>query len=633
MRKFITDDSFWALFPDAAIGVLAVKNVEESAKLDEKQAAEIKELLDSANKGAKKYLTSETISENKVVDVWRKAYQKFPTKKGARCSIEALLKRVLHDNPVGSIAPTVDITNAISLKYAFPIGAENMAAFDGDIRLGTMKGGEHFFPIGSDKEEPPLAGELAYYDNSGVICRCWNWRDGIRTEVTDDTTTEFIAMECVEPERVEELRAAIDELAGLLSKYVGAKVINKDIVTAENREMMIQSDEDQAEYEAEAAKKKEKALIKTTRNPHLDNYKDVVLDTKIRSYEDGWYTFEDTVFYGEKGGMPSDRGTINGLPVTELKWDGDVLLHKVDGELQDPIHMEVDLYTRVLNTAFQSASHLLDGYYLSIGADVGSIGTNPENQWYDVISKDLPEDHAAKAQKFVNDAIAADVATEITYVKGSEYPDPHYANLEEVRLIKFGDYNQQPCGTLHVNRTSEIGSFVILDTEKTSRGVRLYIACNHTCEERLKEYHDLLKETASVMNAKKNEAVAAAKRVTESNRDLKKQLEDAHKKLTAYKAEELDASDEKVLVLEPEYEASLRDLSMTLSNREKEKVLLVNAGDKVAFALISPAGKARDYLASLKASVPVNGGGSPKTVSGRTTASLDDVIAALKNLF
>ncbi|MDY6034927.1 MAG: hypothetical protein SPI63_04915, partial [Bulleidia sp.] len=133
MKKFIVDDAFWDIFPEASIAVLAVKNVQESIQLDETKAAEIKKLLDSANEEAKKYLTSEVISENAVVQTWRQAYSKFPTKKGARCSVEALLKRVLHGTPVGSIAPTVDITNAISLKHAFPIGAENMDAFEGDL--------------------------------------------------------------------------------------------------------------------------------------------------------------------------------------------------------------------------------------------------------------------------------------------------------------------------------------------------------------------------------------------------------------------------------------------------------------------------------------------------------------------
>ena len=49
----------------------------------------------------------DVISENEVVKVWRDTYSKFPSKKGARCSLENLLKRIIHDNPVGTILPSV----------------------------------------------------------------------------------------------------------------------------------------------------------------------------------------------------------------------------------------------------------------------------------------------------------------------------------------------------------------------------------------------------------------------------------------------------------------------------------------------------------------------------------------------
>ena len=58
--------------------------------------------------------------------------------------------------------------------------------------------------------------------------------------MTDDTTVEFIAMECVEPNRVAELQEAIDELANFLIQYVGAEVINKQIVNINTKEIMIQ---------------------------------------------------------------------------------------------------------------------------------------------------------------------------------------------------------------------------------------------------------------------------------------------------------------------------------------------------------------------------------------------------------
>ena len=237
MTKFVADKEFWDIFPNAAIGILSLNNVQESKELSDSEAAEVEGFLKEAIKESKKFLLSDTISENPVVAEWRDAYQKFPTKKGARCSMENLLKRVLHDNPVGSIAPSVDITNGISMKHAFPIGVEDKDKLDGGMNLGVMKGGEDFLPIGSDKQDPPLPGELAYYDNTGVVCRCWNWRDGVRTEVTDDTKNEVILMECVEPDRVGELQTALDELSKLMVKYLGAEVSACAILTKDKTEI------------------------------------------------------------------------------------------------------------------------------------------------------------------------------------------------------------------------------------------------------------------------------------------------------------------------------------------------------------------------------------------------------------
>ena len=239
MKKFIVKDEFWDLFPEATLGVLVLNNVEEDKVLSEDELNEIKELLNSSNEIAKKYVPNDVISENDVVKVWRDAYSKFPTKKGARCSLENLLKRVLHDNPVGTITPSVDITNSISLKYAFPIGAEDIDKIDGDIRLDIMEGNEKFIPLGSEEEDPPLNGELAYADDYGVVCRCFNWRDGKRTCIDDNTRNEFIIMECLEKDRVDELNSALNELKDLMTKYLSCEVKVLELVNSDNREIEI----------------------------------------------------------------------------------------------------------------------------------------------------------------------------------------------------------------------------------------------------------------------------------------------------------------------------------------------------------------------------------------------------------
>lgn len=240
MKKFVTDTSFWELFDGASFGVVVARGMKPAADVAPEDAAAIEQLLARANAQAERHLESPTLSENAPVRVWRQAYQRFKTKRGARCSIENLLKRVLKGNPVGSISPSVDIYNAISLKYALPLGGEDIDAFQGDLVLRVTVGGDDFTPLGEGAEnDPTLPGELAYLDDAGAVCRCWNWRDGVRTALTDETENAFLIVECADPARVEDCRAATDELAELVERHLGATIAVKELVTSENREVVI----------------------------------------------------------------------------------------------------------------------------------------------------------------------------------------------------------------------------------------------------------------------------------------------------------------------------------------------------------------------------------------------------------
>ncbi len=239
MKQFVAEDSFWELFPDARIGVVVAHGMRPTAEVPEEDARAIARRLAEANSTADAHLNSNTISQNEVVAVWRDAYQKFKTKKGARCSVENLLKRVLKGNPVGSITPSVDAYNAVSLAYALPVGGEDIDAMDGDIRLGITEGGDAFRALGEDEDAPTLAGELCYRDDAGAICRCWNWRDGVRTALTDESSKAFLIIESVDPARADDLQAAIDELADLVESHLGATIFAKEVVTRDNPTMVI----------------------------------------------------------------------------------------------------------------------------------------------------------------------------------------------------------------------------------------------------------------------------------------------------------------------------------------------------------------------------------------------------------
>ncbi|MGB3366854.1 MAG: B3/4 domain-containing protein [Acidaminobacteraceae bacterium] len=234
MKKFIIENEFWELFPDAKIGIIICSSIDNTIKDKEKY----ERFISDAEKEATQYFQKQVFSDNDVISVWREAFQKFKTKKGARSSIEALLKRVEKGNHIGTINPLVDIYNSISLKYAMPCGGEDIDTFVGDVILSKASGDENFITLGSDKSEPPFEGEIVYKDDAGAICRCWNWRESVRTLLTENTKNAFLCIELVDVNRIDTFEIALDELGKNVQENLGG-TYKISILDINNKEMNI----------------------------------------------------------------------------------------------------------------------------------------------------------------------------------------------------------------------------------------------------------------------------------------------------------------------------------------------------------------------------------------------------------
>ena len=209
MASFAIEPAFWELFPQAEIGIVVARGIDNAHESSE----DVKAALAEANKAALAHVPDPTISKNPAVAVWREAFQQFKTKKGARSSIEALLKRASGGREVGSINPLVDIYNTVSLTYALPCGGEDIDTFAGDLRLTVTAGRRRSARWATRPIPRRCRARCAYLDDAGAVCRCWNWRDGVRTMLTASTTNAFLILESVDPARHDDLAAALDDLA------------------------------------------------------------------------------------------------------------------------------------------------------------------------------------------------------------------------------------------------------------------------------------------------------------------------------------------------------------------------------------------------------------------------------------
>ncbi|WP_030931051.1 B3/4 domain-containing protein [Streptomyces sp. NRRL S-646] len=200
-----------------AHGLVNGPSTEESSALLDEAAARLATRLDGR-----------APHEDPHMAAWREIYTAFGSKPSrTRNSAEALAKRALSDAGLPRINLLVDLYNAISVAHLIPVGGEDTDRIRGGMRLVRATGDEDFVTVAGGEEvvEHPDAGEVVWRDDAGVTCRRWNWRQGPRTRLTEDTVAGIFLLESLTPMPVDEVERAGAELAELLEKFSpGARI-------------------------------------------------------------------------------------------------------------------------------------------------------------------------------------------------------------------------------------------------------------------------------------------------------------------------------------------------------------------------------------------------------------------------
>ncbi|MFI5632512.1 B3/4 domain-containing protein [Streptomyces sp. NPDC051664] len=178
-------------------------------------------LLDDATRRLVARLDSRAPHEDPHVAAWRDTYTAFGAKPSrTRNSAEALARRALTDAGLPRINLLVDLYNAISVAHLIPVGGEDTDRIEGAMRLVRSTGQEPFRTVAGGEEavEQPEPGEVVWCDDEGVTCRRWNWRQGVRTRLTEESVNALFLLESLAPMTIGELEAAGTELAESLEK-------------------------------------------------------------------------------------------------------------------------------------------------------------------------------------------------------------------------------------------------------------------------------------------------------------------------------------------------------------------------------------------------------------------------------
>ena len=226
------------------------------------------------------------------------------------------------------------------------------------------------------------------------------------------------------------------------------------------------------------------------RDAYLQEFEATVVDAR-----EGAVALDRTAFYPTGGGQPHDTGTLDGRAVTDVRKEGDVVWHALDGAAPPPVigatvHGVVDWDRRHRLRRTHTAMHVLCGViWNEWGKAVTGGNMEPLEARMDFEFDPLPDGFAARVQDLVNAEIVADRPIEIAFLpRGTALSDEDLIrtkvnlipeSVQEIRVVDIVGLDKQADGGTHVHRTGEIGRFEVVKTESKGKGnkrIRIRVA-------------------------------------------------------------------------------------------------------------------------------------------------------------
>ena len=170
------------------------------------------------------------------IAAWRRVFTAFgvePTR--YRNAAEALLRRLTKHGDIPSVSLLVDAGNLVSIRYGLPVAVLDLAGVAGPITVRFARGSEEFTDLGSGAVEHPEPGEVIFADEASVVhARRWCWRQSALSATRPATKAILIAVEGHHETAAGEVKAALDDLEGLLTDHGSVNTLERALLTADD---------------------------------------------------------------------------------------------------------------------------------------------------------------------------------------------------------------------------------------------------------------------------------------------------------------------------------------------------------------------------------------------------------------
>jgi len=263
---------------------------------------------------------------------------------------------------------------------------------------------------------------------------------------------------------------------------------------------------------------------------------------KVLAVQGDLVVLDKTYFYAESGGQESDSGTMKDMKVVHVDKVGNVVVHKVEGEMQAVVGKQItstiEEKRRRRLQRHHTATHIINGaarrtlgnHIWQTGAHKGADLARLDITHY----ADLTPEELEGIELLANETVLSATKVQSSFMERNVAEKRYGFRLyqggavpgKDIRVVRIGDFDVEACGGIHCKNTLEVGAIKILRTKRIQDGVvRLEFVSGMPAVEQMMSLWNAVTEASANLNTTPDRINEAVAKLMMDKKDLVKELE------------------------------------------------------------------------------------------------------------
>jgi alanyl-tRNA synthetase len=296
-----------------------------------------------------------------------------------------------------------------------------------------------------------------------------------------------------------------------------------------------------------------------TRLLYYEQPDEMEFEAEVLEYVDGYVVLDQTLFYPEGGGQPSDTGhliTPDGMVRVEHAVKlGDGILHqtrggvlnrgeRVKGKIDEERRRSLMRHHTATHILLRAAKDVLGSHVHQAGAQKGSDSSRLDIRHY----RHITPEEVQRIELIANQIVMEDTLVAVKWEERTRAEQKYGFELyqggvppgKEIRVVRV-NRDVEACAGTHCRSTGEVGPIKIIRIEHVQDGIeRLEFAAGTAAVTNMQRMEGLLTDAAQVVSVQPENLPAAVQRFFGEWKDQKKEIERLQKKIAALEVARLE---------------------------------------------------------------------------------------------